>query len=78
METRIHIHKDVYGPAVARAQNFLRYARSAFTGEPILFPRPKDTAILYAHFMHDIQRTGPGETINADFMVIRSMEKPTA
>ncbi len=76
MEKRIDIVPDVYVPAVRRANNFLRYAQAAFTGEPVKMPPPEDTAVLYARFMHDIQQSDRGTAISPDYLVIRSMEKP--
>jgi hypothetical protein len=76
MDKRIDLAPDIYVPAVKRADNFLRYAQSAFTGEPISIMPTRDTAVLYARFMHDIQRADRGAAISADYLVIRSMEKP--
>jgi hypothetical protein len=47
-----------------------------FTGEPISIMPTRDTAVLYARFMHDIQLADRGAAISADYLVIRSMEKP--
>lgn len=75
-ETRLSLAPDIYGPAVERANNFLRYARGAFTGEPVRFIPSGDAGVLYAWFMHDIQRVKRAAAISTDFLVVRNMEMP--
>ena len=53
-----------------------KYARGAFTGEPVRFIPSGDAGVLYAWFMHDIQRVERAAAISTDFLVVRNMEMP--
>jgi hypothetical protein len=77
-DLRLRIQPDVYGPADRRAKRFLEYAHAAYLGEAQPFPIDNAPSEMYAWFVHDLQTVEKGATISQDFLVIRSMEMPTA
>ncbi|WP_374256780.1 hypothetical protein [Yokenella regensburgei] len=77
-DLRLRIQPEVYGPADRRAKRFLEYAHAAYLGEAQPFPIDNAPSEMYAWFVHDLQTVEKGATISQDFLVIRSMEMPTA
>lgn len=77
-DTRRQIMPDVYTPALRRAKKFLAYSQAAYQGLPPPLPEDSAPSQMYAWFVHDVQTVEKGRGISQDFLVIRSMEMPSA
>lgn len=77
-DTRRQIMPDVYTPALRRAKKFLAYSQAAYQGLPPPLPEDSAPSQMYAWFVHDVQTVEKGRGISQDFLVIRSMEIPSA
>ncbi|EBB7908390.1 hypothetical protein CKH23_17560 [Salmonella enterica] len=75
-DRRLKLLPGIYNPALARAQRFLKFSECAFKGEPIPEKATPNAGILYAWFVHDLQKVEKGASITMDFFVRRSAEIP--
>ncbi|WP_036418693.1 phospholipase effector Tle1 domain-containing protein [Morganella sp. EGD-HP17] len=61
----------ILNPAFDRAKKFKLYGTSGYDGKPMPIERCVDSSVLYAWFVHDVQRA---EGINNGYFCIRWME----
>jgi len=62
---------NILNPALRRAEKFKLYGTAGYDSKPIPIERCVDSSVLYAWFVHDVQRA---EGINSGYFSIRWME----